>query len=121
MIGSGAVVVAGVLAAVVSLGPRDTAPQRRAPLGEEGGGRPGMPALIRQNRTPGPDTAPSPGAPAAVPSPTATLTARPPTAPPTASATASTTAPAAPAATAAPSRRPGKSGSAPGIRRKQPR
>ncbi|MFI8825975.1 hypothetical protein [Streptomyces sp. NPDC053431] len=113
MIGSGVVVLAGVLAAVTAL---DSGPAGRAPAVD--GGQPGMPALIQRDGSSDQDSAGAeesggPTAPSTQPSgATGTASA-------TTSATASASATAT-AATATPSaERPGKSGIAPGKKKRE--
>lgn len=117
VIGSGAVVAVGVLAAVGSLG---SGPAPRPPAVDDGG-RPGMPALIKQDRAPSPGKEPGTATPSAPP-PGATGTARPATARPSATAAVPSSPAAVPpgaTATAPATQYPGKSGSAPGIRKKR--
>ncbi|MER7518527.1 hypothetical protein [Streptomyces sp. NPDC126499] len=119
MIGSGAVVVVGVLAAVTAL---DSGPAGRAPAVDDG--HPGMPALIQPDAgTPDEEASGTPAAPAPGPSRRASGS---PTAAPAATATATSgptptgTAPSGPraTATAGSDQHPGKSGSAPGVAKK---
>ncbi|MFB9555513.1 hypothetical protein [Streptomyces roseoviridis] len=120
MIGSGAVVVIGVLAAVTAL---DSGPAGRAPAVDDG--HPGMPALIQpdagatDDETSGTPTAPanSPSRPASG-SPTATP-ATPAASATSGAAPARTTPSATPSAgTTGSGQHPGKSGSAPGVAKK---
>ncbi|MFJ9827598.1 hypothetical protein ACIRSU_25025 [Streptomyces sp. NPDC101160] len=124
MIGSAAIVVIGVLAAVTSL---DSGPVRR-PGPAVDGGQPGMPALIQQDHGDGGEGSGQDDgqgdAAGAVISPSATATATPSgtaTASPSAPATAkggTTASPSAPAPSST-TGRPGRSGSAPGNKKKQ--
>ncbi|MFB7867668.1 hypothetical protein [Streptomyces sp. NPDC056069] len=113
MIGSGAVVVVGVLAAMTSL---DSGPAGRAPAVNDG--HPGMPSLIQRDEGAADGHAESapPSAPAHPARPSgAAGTAPVPTAP-----APSTAASGGPAPTTTPTwqQYPGKSGSAPGAKKK---
>ncbi|MFG3346588.1 hypothetical protein ACGF1Z_16170 [Streptomyces sp. NPDC048018] len=112
-IGSGAVVVIGVLAAMTSL---DSGPAGPAPAVDEG--HPGMPALIQRDEgapdgdgeSPGPTASAHPARPSGAAS----------TAPaPTAAAPAAATSTGATPTTSPSPQHPGRSGSAPGAKKKQ--
>lgn len=129
MIGSGAVVVVGVLAAVTAL---DSGPTGRAPAVD--GGHPGMPALIQPGAgatgeaedgaptSPGDPSGTASGSPTAPAGTTATgSTPAGPTpsgAPSSATPSAGTTGTGAGSGSAGSTQHPGKSGSAPGVTKK---